>query len=108
MTYKELYESATRKLEKSEINLGEYEEMTKPLNEDVKTWIPVSERLPERDTNVLAYAKGVGIVYQRVMWIDDYTGEWVGFVGSGYQDEVIAWMPLPEPYKAESEEDDHV
>ena len=36
MTYKELYEAATKKLDKSEITLGEYEEMTKPLDEEVR------------------------------------------------------------------------
>lgn len=35
MTYRELYEKATRQLEKSEITLGEYEEMTKPLDEEI-------------------------------------------------------------------------
>ena len=57
MTYRNLYESATRKLEKSEITLGEYEEMTKPLNEDVRTWIPVSKRLPEAGEYVGNVAK---------------------------------------------------
>ncbi len=35
MTYIELYENATRQLEKNEITLGEYEEMIKPLNREV-------------------------------------------------------------------------
>lgn len=35
MTYKELYESAINKLEKSEITLGEFERMIKPLNAEV-------------------------------------------------------------------------
>ena len=37
MTYIELYEKATRQLEKSEITLGEYEEMIKPLNREIIT-----------------------------------------------------------------------
>ena len=67
-------------------------------------WIPCSERLPERDVNVLAYVRNVSFDYQHVMWIDDYSGRWSGFIGSGIGDEVLAWMPLPEPYEAESEE----
>lgn len=35
MTYRELYEKATRKLEKSEITLGEYEKITKALDREV-------------------------------------------------------------------------
>lgn len=35
MTYKELYESAINKLEKSEITLGEFEKMIEPLNAEV-------------------------------------------------------------------------
>jgi hypothetical protein len=60
-------------------------------------WIPVSEKLPERDVNVLAYARNISFDYQQVMWIDDYSGAWAGCIG--YDDEVLAWMPLPEPYK---------
>ena len=37
MTYLELYEKATRQLEKSEITLGEYEEMVEPLNSEIPT-----------------------------------------------------------------------
>ena len=36
MTYRELYDKATRQLEKSEITLGEYEEMTKALDEEIE------------------------------------------------------------------------
>ena len=54
-------------------------------------WIPVSERLPEDRGN----------------YIIDYTNEFGGFVGISYFDKygfwsssnVIAWQPLPEPYK---------
>lgn len=35
MTYIELYEKATRQLEKSEITLGEYEEMIEPLKREI-------------------------------------------------------------------------
>ena len=59
-------------------------------------WIPVTEKLPERDVNVLAYCHSLSFDYQRVAWIDDYYGEWVNLLGAG--DKVIAWQPLPEPY----------
>lgn len=67
-------------------------------------WISVDERLPERDVDVLAYVRGASFDYQRVMWIDDYSGKWVGYIGSGLYDRVIAWMPLPEPYMCKNEE----
>ncbi len=67
-------------------------------------WISVSERLPERDENVLTYHRNESFDYQYVSWIDDYSGKWAGFIGN-LSDEVLAWMPLPEGYKAESEEE---
>ena len=65
-----------------------------------KGWIPCSERLPERDTDVLAYHKNVSFEYVYVSWIDDYTGKWAGFIGN-LPDDVLAWMPLPEPWRGE-------
>ena len=55
-------------------------------------WIPVSERLPEESKRYVVSTK-----YNDVM-TDFYTGE--GFLQG---DDIIAWMPLPEPYKLESE-----
>ena len=66
-------------------------------------WIPVSERLPERDVDVLAYCKNVCFEYQCILWIDEYSVKWAGFDGR-CSDKVLPWMPLPEPYKAESED----
>lgn len=63
-------------------------------------WIPVSERLPEKNKDVIATVKYSGFMGMYGRWlktsfIDDY-GEWNGECIGG---EVIAWMPLPEPYK---------
>lgn len=82
--------------------LAEWLKELKQLREQTR-WIPVSERLPERDVDVLTYHRNESYDYQYVSWIDDYSGEWVGFMGS-LSDEVLAWMPLPEPYKGESED----
>lgn len=85
-------------------------------------WIPVSERLPD-DGDVRFYMcivenheedlpmfcqyeedRGFGF------WRDYYDGDTLGFVDSEFQtneelgyEKVVAWMPLPEPYR-ESEE----
>nr|DAT28666.1 MAG TPA: Protein of unknown function (DUF551) [Caudoviricetes sp.] len=72
------------------------------LEQDEKEngWIPVSERLPEKNKDVIATVKYSGFMGMYGRWlktafIDDY-GEWNGECIGG---EVIAWMPLPEPYK---------
>lgn len=55
-------------------------------------WIPVTERLPEKDGDYLVTFALLNIqvvevcAYQR--------GEW----DKGAYDAVLAWMPLPEPY----------
>ncbi|MBQ6148953.1 MAG: DUF551 domain-containing protein [Oscillospiraceae bacterium] len=72
-------------------------------------WIPVSERLPEEDTNVLCWygyfrygnynriyqTYGVGTYFGRFGWAGDITGE---------QARVIAWMPLPTPFEPQESE----
>ena len=77
-------------------------------------WIPVSERLPEDNGRYLAtrglYAAGntwnrVYIVnYSDLMGLIKGKIFWIGNVGKNdferIQD-VVAWMPLPEPYKEE-------
>lgn len=63
-------------------------------------WIPCSERLPEKDENVLTYHRNESFDYQYVSWIDDYSGKWAGFIGN-LSDEVLAWMPLPSPWEGE-------
>ena len=65
-------------------------------------WISVSERLPEKSVWVLAYCKTKdGYEYQAVLLLSKYNGEWTDC--DDFCDEVIAWRPLPKPYKAESE-----
>ncbi len=72
-------------------------------------WIPVSERLPEPNQiekhSLTAKYYLVQNEYDDMMvarwdgkgWEQMYQYEYV-------EDEVIAWMPLPEPYKAERED----
>ena len=67
-------------------------------------WIPVSKRLPEENETVAA-STDYG-VYPEARYSKEDGWEWAYEAGSDYWVElkgVIAWMPLPEPYKAESE-----
>ena len=77
-------------------------EQLPPVTQKSGKWIPVSERLPEEYGNYLTTVESsdgtATITYQ---YVDHYGSEWL------HEDKthkVTAWMPLPEPYKAESEE----
>lgn len=106
MTNKELIQDM-----KDHIARGEYEGYAL-TNEECKQviqaleqqrWIPVSERLPSKDGFYIATCDGeicgeeqpfTGLAeFENRKWVDDE---------DDYQC-VLAWMPLPQPYKAESE-----
>ena len=63
-------------------------------------WIPVSERLPEEYGTYLVtdeYGDVFEYDYSRLMISD---GKW-----SYCRREIVAWMPLPKPYKMEADND---
>lgn len=76
-------------------------------------WIPVSERLPEKNmvclvavgefnlTQMAMYSDLMGTIDHMIFYQGDYGKE--NF--ANITQYVKAWMPLPEPYKAESEEE---
>lgn len=59
-----------------------------------REWIHVSERLPKEDEEVL-----ITLAHGTVAWAWLYLGEWNTLMQKWPQDCVIAWQPLPEPYK---------
>lgn len=85
-------------------------------------WIPVSDRLPEEDGEYLLFGKVVEDDTEDIFigiydacaekfgyWEDYYDRNTLGFLDSELieYNKVIAWMPLPNPYKAESEVEDN-
>lgn len=72
-------------------NIGGWEEPPK--------WIPVSERFPEESNYCLCCDKDG---YITIGYIPEWSKEWI-FEDDDIFIDVVAWMPLPEPYKVESE-----
>lgn len=79
---------------------------------DIPTWIPCSERLPEEDicnSYLIAWIPanekvkcGLPHYYQVADWED---GDWTNLDFCGHEEIVIlAWMPLPEPWKGADDE----
>lgn len=91
--------------------VSEWLEELKEYRQQPKTghWIPVSERLPEENGQYLITVKYKpeedyeNIYAEHGEWAD---GRWDMFCFGhcGEVEGIVAWMPLPEPYKAESEE----
>lgn len=72
-------------------------ELNKALSENKGEWIPISERLPEDDTEVI-YCDKNGVRGNCHYWkgFNRYPrdkGEYQ------FPNDIVAWMPLPEPYK---------
>ena len=67
---------------------------------DTEGWVPVEERLPEGNKTVLVCQRGGAI---DVAWHDGYRWK-TGFSHADWLSNVIAWRPLPEPYKPERSE----
>ena len=80
--------------------LASWLEELKELREKSK-WIPCSERMPAEQTDVLVTVKYSGFMGMHGTWIKTGHLEHYGWDGDCCGGTVIAWMPLPEPYKGE-------
>ena len=65
-------------------------------------WIPCSERLPDKEGNYLVSGKWASgkLAVDSCEYKIDYDG---GYFRASHSFDVLAWMPLPEPYKREGE-----
>ena len=78
----------------------------------INQWIHVSEKLPKPFIKVLIYDRyGCFDISQ---YVPPYKHEFKSFISRGFWgdtdsfdywlDDVVAWMPLPEPYRSENNE----
>jgi hypothetical protein len=75
----------------------------KALEQEPK-WIPVSERLP-KDGEVTLFSTKTDRIFEGRYFDDDTDFQWYAFYDETFVEDnvVTAWMPLPTPYKSESE-----
>ena len=78
------------------------------LKKNTVQWIPVAERLPERNKSVLLCMKSRSLRTGMCIQTGSYDGVFRFVQGAaGYESlatfefRVLAWMPLPEPYREE-------
>lgn len=74
----------------------DYDNGTQRENDDFGKWIPCSERLPEDNTDVIVCFYSGTVTEMRY---------WGNGIFQGIYEHttkvIVAWMPLPEPYKGE-------
>ena len=73
------------------------EEMVEEILEGQR-WIPCSERMPEKGIEVLVSTVGKNLFLATWYWKDD----WITDDGYLFDSDVLAWQPVPEPYKGEN------
>ena len=78
----------------------ECKEQKSKLESAEAEWIPCSERLPSESGWYLITVQGC----EKVADMEWYYSEWDAWNGVSSEQQVIAWMPLPKPYKGGDEE----
>ena len=72
--------------------------ITLSSSENPNKWIPCSERLPEEDGDYLVTTKWIGS-YSGDVYIETHVAYYRKKPKEWDCVDIIAWMPLPEPYK---------
>ena len=69
-------------------------------------WIPCSERLPKRDELVLVTYKTTDRIHLCKYLDDGSENPWWSYIDDccAWNNVVLAWMPLPKPYKGGDDE----
>ena len=82
------------------------EDLARIINEmptiEPQKWIPVSEKFPEDEIDVLVCSDTGNVEIAKGHWDGEYTWVWPTLNRSRFG-WAIAWMPLPEPWKGEEE-----
>ena len=99
----------------------DYAEGIRDVLHDIKNaptipqWIPCSERLPKKGEIVLVWMENrceFGRISDERFDSDGIGWEWLQESGADYWadywgEKIVAWMPLPQPYKGDSDEQVH-
>ena len=62
-------------------------------------WIPVGERLPEKETKVLVCSDTGNMEVCGGSMSTEMPGEWIWYISGWRFGDVVAWMPLPPKYE---------
>ena len=81
------------------MSIEERQHTIKPME-----WIPVSERLPKEGKQVLVCNDFGDIYIAEYETFSDGEGRWCESVGYRCLYGIVAWMPLPEPWRGEEDE----
>lgn len=81
--------------------IGVLEEL--PSAQRTGRWIPVSERLPDEETDVFICNANGDREISRGSYSTEMKGDFIWYTSGWRFGKVVAWMPLPESYKEEQE-----
>jgi len=96
---KEKSKTLNGKCAQEHLQLAEWLEKLQSLRKS-NNWIPALERLPNNEDVVLVTVMGVQEEFTAMDYYDLEIEAWDCFSNDG---EVLAWMPLPEPYHEKEE-----
>ena len=91
--------------QRNQVNCDIYTINNLPAVQSEQRWIPVSDRLPEGQTEVIVSCMDnsgdTGFLYTSSGWMTTDREYWI--VDNEINSFVIAWMPMPEPWRGKGE-----